>query len=89
MLIRYEYELLSYIATKGIKKINGDLIVSFKRIEEELKEDNIDNYLQVLESKGIIELDKEKIKINTDKWIDIFIFNLNKNFTINKMNVFC
>lgn len=88
MLIKYEYEVLSYIALKGISKRNGDLIISRKRIEEEPLED-IDYNLQLLESKGLIQLEEDKIIINSDEWVEFFLNRLTSNFVSNNMNVAC
>lgn len=89
MLIKYEYELLSNIVLNGISKANGDIIVPFKRIEDELLEDNIDKYLNLLELRGIIELYEDKLVISINEWIDFFIEQLSNMFDNNNMSVIC
>lgn len=89
MLIRYEYELLSYIASKGIKKTNGDIVVSLKRIEDEIVNDNLNSYLSFLDILGIIDLDEDKVIIKTEEWIKLFLDNLSKRFAEIKKCIIC
>lgn len=89
MLIKYEYELLSYIAAKGIKKTNGDIVVSFKRIEDEIVNDNLNPYLSFLDVLGIIDLHEDKVVIKTEEWIKLFLDNLSKKFIEIKKNIIC
>lgn len=89
MLIKYEYELLSSIVANGIAKVNGDIVVSIKKIDDELKDEKFDEYLQYLELNGIIERKVDKINILIENWVDFFVNILNNSFSINNMNVLC
>lgn len=86
MLMKYEYELLSYIATKGLKKVNNDLAVSIKRVNSDLDED-IQGYLDNLKLKGFITLEKDTITIKSEEWIKYFIEKLNDRFNANNLKI--
>lgn len=88
MLVRYEYEVLSFIALNGISKINGDIIISLKRINDELGKD-IDSYLRILDYKNLINLTEDKIIINAESWVNFFIDELERTFSYNGINVVC
>ncbi|GAA0179456.1 hypothetical protein SH2C18_23210 [Clostridium sediminicola] len=88
MLIKYEYELLSFIASKGINKLNGDIVINLSRINDDIDED-MDSYFQILDYKTLITLTANKIIINAESWIDFFINNLKKIFTYNNLDVQC
>lgn len=88
MLVKYEYELLSYIATKGTNKVNFDLAVSIKRINLELDED-IHIYLENLKLKGLITIEENTITIKSEKWVKYFVEKLNEEFKKNKLEIIC
>ena len=89
MLIKYEYELLSSIIENGITKVDGNIVVTTKRIDKELKDDKFNEYLQVLQFNGIIDYNSDKIYIIVENWIDFFIRKLSESFITNNMNVVC
>ncbi|ALS17347.1 hypothetical protein [Clostridium butyricum] len=89
MLIRYEYELLSSILENGITKIDGNIVVTTKRIEEELIDDKFNEYLQVLQFNGIVDYNNDRICILVENWIDFFLIKLSEVFRANNMNVVC
>ena len=89
MLIRYEYELLSSIVANGISKINGDIVVLLKRIDNEFKDEKLYEYLQYLELNGIIEYKEDKINILIENWVEFFVKKINEIFYINHMDVLC
>ena len=88
MLVKYEYELLSYIVSKGIKKVNGDIVVPLKRIEDEILEDDM-IYIKSLQQNDIIDLYKDKLVVYIEKWSQFFVDNLIEVFRINNIKISC
>ncbi len=87
MLVNYEYEILSYIISKSTKKSDKVLFVSFNQIKD--VDTDINGYLKLLEDNGILSFNNNNIDIFIDKWINLFIELLNKEFNKFKMNVKC
>lgn len=87
MLIKYEFEILSYMASNAIRKSSNILYIPFNRIKN--LDENIDTILNRLEDLEIIEKNDTKVEINIDSWINKFIELLKSEFEKNKMNIEC
>ncbi len=87
MLIKYEFEILSYMADKSIKKTNSILHVPFSIVEN--LDENIEIILSKLETLNIIHKKKSGIEIDVNSWMNKFSELLRIEFKKNRMDIEC
>lgn len=85
MLVEYEYELLSYMASKSISKSDNVIFVPFNYIND--LDDNINVYIEKLKGNGIAEINKNGIDICINRWIEVFLNLVNQKFLKNNINI--